>query len=217
MVKRDYNNDYPSVTTILGVLRKIGLEMWFKFTPLAQINKETEEGKTIGTQIHEAIQQHIDKEKVEVKTAFAEQVSNALNGFMKFKKDHPEIKLRKAEMALTSEKYCYNGTLDCIGKIGKDLVLLDWKTGKAKSKEVPDIYDEYRYQVSAYVKAFNETQEGQVVRAFILSLAKDKIAYNFEEIAMVDIDKMFEQVFIPCLSIYNYGRKNNGLFTQYEK
>ena len=207
MAKRDYQNDYPSVTTILGILRKIGLEMWFKFNTLAFINKESEEGKTIGTQIHEAIQQHIEEEEVKIETAFAEQVSNALNGFMKFKKDHPEIKLRKAEMALTSEKYGYNGTLDCIGKIGKDLVLLDWKTSKCKSKEKPDIYDEYRYQVSAYVKAFNETQEGQVKRAFILSLAKDKVAYNFEEIAMVAIDEMFEQVFIPCLSIYNYQKK----------
>lgn len=204
---RQYDNEYPSVTTILGVLRKIGLEMWFKFNTLAFINKESEEGKTIGTQIHEAIQQHIDKEEVKVETAFAEQVSNALKGFMQFKVDHPEIKLRRAEMMLTSEKHQFNGTLDCIGKIGKDLVLLDWKTSKAKSKDKPDIYDEYRYQVSAYVKAFNETQEGQITRAFILSLAKDKIAYNFEEIAMKDIDEMFEQVFLPALSIYNYGRK----------
>jgi ATP-dependent exoDNAse (exonuclease V) beta subunit len=205
--RRQYDNEYPSVTTILGVLRKVGLEMWFKFNTLAFINKESEEGKTIGTQIHEAIQQHIEQEEVKIETAFAEQVSNALKGFMQFKVDHPEIKLRRAEMMLTSEKHQFNGTLDCIGKIGKDLVLLDWKTSKAKSKEKPDIYDEYRYQVAAYVKAFNETQEGQVTRAFILSLAKDKIAYNFEEIAMKDIDEMFEQVFLPALSIYNYGRK----------
>lgn len=206
-IKRAYDNEYPSVTTILGILRKIGLEMWFKFTPLAQINKESEEGKTIGTQIHEAIQQHIEQEEVKVETQYAEQVSNALSGFMQFKKDHKEIKLQKAEMMLTSTKYQYNGTLDCIGKIGKDLVLLDWKTGKAKSKDKPDIYDEYRYQVAAYVMAFNETQEGQVTRAFILSLAKDKVAYNFEEISMNDIKEMFEQVFLPCLNIYNYQRR----------
>lgn len=210
MAKHDYQNNYPSVTTILGVLRKIGLENWFKYTPLAQINKETEEGKTIGSQIHEAIQQHIEQEEVKIETQFTEQVMNALNGFMKFKRDHPEIKLRKAEMALTSERYCYNGTLDCIAKIGKDLALLDWKTGKAKSKEIPPIYDEYLFQVAAYVKAFNETQEGQVKRAFILSLAKDKVAYNFREIQMSDIDEMFEQVFMPCLSIYKYQHYLHG-------
>lgn len=204
---RQYENDYGSVTQILGVLRKAGLENWFKFTPLKQIQKESEEGKLIGSQIHAAIQQHIEQEEVKIETQFTEQVMNALKGFMQFKKDHPEIKLRKAEMMLTSEKYQYNGTLDCIGKIGDDLALLDWKSGKAKSKDKPDIYDEYKYQVSAYVKAFNETQEGQVKRAFILSLAKDKIAYNFEEINMDDINQMFEQVFISCLTIYNYQRR----------
>ena len=205
--KRQYDNSYPSVTQILGILRKIGLEMWFKFNTIQTINKESEEGKLIGTQIHEAIQQHIDKEEAKIETEFGEQVKNALNGFMLFKKEHKDIKLQRAELALTSEKHGYNGTLDCIGKIGKDLVLLDWKTGKAKEKDKPDIYDEYRYQVAAYVTAFNETQEEQVIKAYILALAKDKVAYNFEELEMSKISEMFEKVFLSCLSIYNYQNR----------
>ena len=126
---------------------------------------------------------------------------------MLFKKEHKEIKLQRAEMALTSEKYGYNGTLDCIGKINGDLVLLDWKSGKAKEKSVPDIYDEYRYQTAAYAMAFNETQEGQITRVFILALAKDKVAYNFEEIGMSKISELFNEVFLSCLKIYNYQRK----------
>ena len=205
--KRDYGNSYPSVTTVLGVLRKIGLENWFKYNTIQFINKESEEGKLIGTQIHEAIQQHIDKEEVKVETKYAEQVMNALNAFMQFKKDHPEIKLRRAEMALTSEEFGYNGTLDCIGKIGKELVLFDWKTGKAKDKDNPDIYDEYRYQVAAYVSAFNETQEGKVTKAYILALAKDKVAYNFEELPMDEINVMFAEVFLPALRIWKYQNR----------
>ena len=204
---REYGNNYPSVTTILGVLRKIGLENWFKYTDIKTITKESEEGKTIGTQIHEAIQQHIDKEEVKVETQYAEQVMNALNAFMQFKKEHPEIKLRRAEMQLISEEFGYNGTLDCIGKIGKDLVLLDWKTGKAKTKDKPEIYDEYRYQVAAYVSAFNETQEGKVIKAYILALAKDKVAYNFEELPMDDINVMFAEVFLPALRIWKYQNR----------
>ena len=92
---RAYNNGLPSVTTILGVLHKIGLENWFKFNTLAFINKESEEGKTIGTQIHDAIQQNIEEKEVKIETVYTEQVTNALKGFMQFKKDHPEIKLKK--------------------------------------------------------------------------------------------------------------------------
>lgn len=206
--KRDYLNEYPSVTTVLGVLRKIGLEMWFKANTLEFCNKESSEGKLIGTQVHEAFQQHIEQDEVKVETQYAEQVSNALSGFMQFKKDYPEIKLQRAEMQLTSDKYGYNGTLDCIGKIGKDLVLLDWKTSKCKDKDKPDIYDEYRYQVAAYVMAFNETQERQIKKAFILSLAKDKIAYNLEGLSMNYLKEMFKEVFLPTLRIYNYQRRN---------
>jgi ATP-dependent exoDNAse (exonuclease V) beta subunit len=207
MAKREYGNDYPSVTQVLDVLRKIGLENWFKYTDIKTIKKESEEGKLIGNQIHEAIQQHIEKDEIRVETAYAEAVKNALQGFMAFKKDNPTIRLQKAEIALTSEKYGYNGTLDCIGKIGDDLVLFDWKTGKAKEKDRPDIYAEYRYQVSAYVKAFNETQEGQVLKAYILAIAKDKVAYNFEELPMDKVNEMFEEVFLPALKILNYQRR----------
>jgi len=208
--KRDYQNDYPSCTQVLGVLRKVGLENWFKFNTPAFIKKESEEGKLIGTQIHEAIQQHIDKEEVKVETEYAEQVMNALNTFMQFKKEHPEIKLKRAEMQLTSEKFGYNGTLDCIGKIGKDLVLLDWKTGKAKNKDKPSIYEEYKYQIAAYVSAFNETQKDKVIKAYILALAKDKIAYNFEELPMDSINAMFAEVFLPALIIWKYQNKKGG-------
>ena len=210
MAKRDYQNEYPSVTTILGVLRKISLEMWFKWNTAAFCDKESNEGKTIGIQIHEAIQQHIDKEEVKIETQYGEQVMNALNAFMLFKKEHPEIKLKRAEMQLTSEDFGYNGTLDCIGKIGKELVLLDWKTSKAKDKDKPEIYDEFRYQVAAYVSAFNETQEGKVIKAYILVLAKDKIVYNLEEIPMDEINAMFAEVFLPALRIWKYQHKKGG-------
>lgn len=205
--KRQYNNTFPSVTMVLDILRKKGLEFWFKNNTLAFITKESEEGKLIGRQIHEVIQQHIDKEEVKVETQYGEQVMNALNAFMLFKKEHPEIKLHKAEMAFTSEKYGYNGTLDCIATIKKDIVLFDWKTGKAKDKDIPAIYDEYKYQVAFYVKAFNEIQEEQIKRAFILSLAKDKITYNLEEIAIKDIEEMFQEICLPALKIWNYQNR----------
>ena len=56
---RDYENDYPSVTTILGVLRNIPLEFWFKKNTLEFINKESGKGRTIGTDIHKAIENYI--------------------------------------------------------------------------------------------------------------------------------------------------------------
>lgn len=201
MPKRDYDNDYPSVTEVLGVLRKIGLENWFKYTPYAQIKKESEEGKLIGTQIHEAIEAYIATGEVKVSTQYPEQVMNALKGFMQYRKENETVKLKNSEIMMTSNIHRFNGTLDCIGEINGTPVIFDWKTGKAKEKDKPDIYDEYKYQVSAYVYAYNEVYQSNVKQAIILSLAKDKVSYNTYTLGIEEIDYWFHGVFIPALTI----------------
>ena len=205
MAKRAYENKYPSVTAILGVLRKLGLEYWFKVNTLAYIEEKSSKGKLIGTQIHEAIQSFIETGKARVDTEHAEEVSNALNSFMLFKKENPLIVMNRSEIALTSEKYKFNGTIDCMG----DTTLTDWKTGEAKDKEKPTIYDEYKYQVAAYVYLWNEVNNANIEKAVIVALAKDKVAYNIYEMGKQEIDDCFKEVFLSCLKILNY-QKNKG-------
>jgi len=208
MAKRDYQNDYPSVTQILDVLRKVGLEMWFKFTPIIEINRKNEKGKLIGTQIHEAIHIYIKTGKTEVKTEYAEEVSNALKSFMLFRKEHPEIALKNAEMPLTSEIYKFNGTLDCEATRDLAPILLDWKTGEAKEKDKPAIYDEYKTQVASYVNLYNEHNNNLINEAIIVALAKDKIAYNLLELNKQEIFDEFNEIFLPALRIWYYKNRN---------
>lgn len=210
MPKRDYQNDLPSVTQILGVLRNIGLEQWFKRNDLKTITKESEEGKEIGTVIHDAIQKYISKEKIEIETQYSEKIKTALKSFILFTKDHPEIILNSSEKQVTSKRYGFNGTLDCLGTLNVNLILLDWKVSSAKEKEIPQIYESYLYQISAYVMAYNENFAKYITKAFILAIAKDKIAYNLFEINYDLISRIFEEVFLPCLKIYNF-QKNGGL------
>jgi CRISPR/Cas system-associated exonuclease Cas4 (RecB family) len=210
MAKRQYNNDYPSVTQILDVLRKVGLEMWFKYTPIKEINAKSEKGKLIGTQIHEAIHTYIETGKTEVKTEYAEEVTNALKSFMLFRKEHPEIALKNAEMALTSEVHKYNGTLDCAAARDLAPILLDWKTGEAKDKDKPTIYDEYKYQVAAYDYLFQEIKQVKPMADIIVSLAKDKVAYNFYEMTRQETEDYFNEIFLPALKIINCQKKYKG-------
>lgn len=207
MAKRQYDNDFPSVTQILDVLRKIGLEFWFKKNTLDFITRESEKGKLIGTQIHEAIQSHIETDKVSIKTEYADEVMNALKSFMLFKKEHPEIKLKRSEMQLTSLVYGYNGTMDVEGEISGLDVPGDWKSGQAKEEEKPTIYDEHIYQVAAYLKAYNEVLSKKATEAFIVVLAKDKVAYNYRLITAEEIDGAFNEVFLSALRIKNYTRR----------
>lgn len=206
MAKRDYQNDYPSVTQVLGILRKIGLENWFKFNTAAFCNEESRKGKEIGTAIHEAIQSHIEEKEVKIETQYGNEVMNALKGFMLFKKEHSEIKLKRSEMALTSLLFCFNGTMDVEGEIASVVVPGDWKTGKAKEADKPKIYDEHIYQVAAYLKMFNEVNKQNAKEAFIVVFAKDKVAYNYRLLTDKEINNAFSRVFLPCLSIYNYQK-----------
>lgn len=203
MPKREYNNDYPSVTQVLNVLRKIALEAWFKKNTPEFIQQESKRGKDIGTQIHECIHNYIQTGESKIETEFAEEVTNALKSFMLFRKEHPEIELKNAEVPLTSEIHRYNGTIDCIGND----IIVDWKTGNAKEEEKPAIYPEYLYQVSAYVFLWNETQKENIKQAVIVAIAKDKVAYNLEYMDLKKLEECFYEVFVPALRICNYQRR----------
>jgi len=208
MAKRDYpHNGYPSVTQVLDVLRKIGLEFGFKVNTLDFITKASEKGKLIGTQIHEAIEAHIEEREVKVQTQYPDEVMNALKSFMLFKKEHPEFKLQKSELALTSELYHYNGTLDCSGSKDDIPIILDWKSGEKKKEDKPKVFPEYKYQVSAYVKAYNEIKKSNIEKAAIVVFAKDGIAYALEEMEKQEIDDCFNEVFLSALKIINYQRR----------
>jgi len=208
---RDYENDYPSVTTVIDVLRKIGLEMWFKFNTPEFIKSESAKAKEIGTQLHEAIQSHIEINELKVDTQYPTEITNALKSFMLFKKECSQIKLKRSEVKMTSESLKVNGTLDCVGNDGEE-VILDWKSGNAKDDIKPPIYDEYIIQVAAYVNLYNETNKANIKKAYVLSLAKDKVSYNLEEIKEPLLQLGFE-IFLNCLDTF----KNKKLLTALRK
>ena len=128
--QKRYDNDYPSVTEVLGVLRKIGLEVWFKNNTAQFCNEESRKGKIIGNQIHKLIQDLIDGKETKLTTEYDYEVQNAVKSFAKFRAENPQIILKRAEIKLFSVKYGYNGRLDCLAIDGV-LVILDWKTGNA--------------------------------------------------------------------------------------
>lgn len=214
--KRDYEKQYPSVTEILGVLRKEGLENYFKWNTPDFIKEDSEKAKLIGTQCHEVFQAHIEKTSPEFETQYPDEVANVINSFFKFKNEHPEIKLIKSEIKCTSEIYKYNMTLDCLGYENQELILFDWKSskcniGKKNESEKPVIYDESLYQISAYVVGYNEQYNTNVSKARIIAFAKDKVEYNMVLLNQEQIIEYFTEVFLSCLKIKWNQIKNKNL------
>ena len=206
--KRDYQNSFPSVTQVLGVLRKIALEYWFKVNTLQFITEESNKGKTIGTQIHTAIQEYIETGTAKIDTEYAVEVSNALNSFILFSRENKDIKFKRSEIALTSQEHGFNGTIDCVALDGDKLIIGDWKTGKKSDKEKPPVYDEYLTQVAAYVYLYNENNSEKVNEAIIVPIAKDTVAYNTHRMDREQIDVCFNDCFLPALKIYNHQKRS---------
>ena len=196
------------MTTILGVLRKIGLELWFKYNTQKFCDEESKRGRESGTDIHDAIEQFINTGEAKVESQYVEEVTNGLNSFMLFRKENPEIEVHTSEVALTSEKYQYNGTIDA----PEPPILCDWKGGTCKDKDKPRIYDEAKSQVSAYVHLWNENNPDKLIsKAYIVALAKDKVAYNIYPMDKAEIDEWFNEVFLSALKIKNYETKQKQL------
>jgi len=197
---------YPSVTTILGVLRKPQLEWWFKVNTPEFIETETEKAKAIGTAIHEAIFNHIERTGIDTETKYPDEVNICIQSFMKFKREHPEIKMTKSELKIEHPKLKYSGTLDCVAEIDGQPAILDWKSGQYKDKDELPIYNESLYQVSAYIKSYEKMFNLKIKKGIVVYFGKDKIGYNFIELDEKKIKKNFE-IFKHCLKIYYLQKK----------
>jgi hypothetical protein len=201
---RNYENSYPSVTTVLGILRKPGLEYWMKINTLKFINDATAKGKLIGTQTHEAIENYINTGVAKIETDYPDEVTFALKSFMKFRNDRPDLEIKTSEVALVSEIYKFNGTIDA----PQPPNLFDWKSGEAKKNDAPAIYDEWKFQCSAYVHLWNENNPSSPInKVYIVAIAKDKVAYSICEMDEQEIKDCFNEVFLPCLQITKYQRR----------
>lgn len=204
---RDYNNEFPSVTQLISQLASPGLMNWFKRTSFAEINRLSARGKQIGTDTHLAIHHFIETGEAKIETKYPDEVTNALKSFMLFRKERSDIVLKNAEIALTSQKYLFNGQTDCLAEKDNKIILTDWKSADAKEKDKPAIYDEAKFQVSAYAYLISEVQKKDVDSAIIVAVAKDKIAYNTYEMDKQELDSCFNEVFLPLLRIWNYRNR----------
>ena len=221
MAKRDYpKNGYPSVTEALSVLRKIGLEIWFKVNTAEFCDAKSKAGREAGTDIHALIEKNINAVELKIETKYPEEVQFAMKSFFLFKKEHPEIKLKLSEIPGTSVKHGFNFTIDCMAEMPSEFVIGDWKTGdclkenkktgETTDKGKPTIYDEYLYQVSAYVKGYNELSLANVTKAFIVCFSKDTVAYNLQWLSSIEIDEYFNEAFLPALTICKLQKRKKA-------
>lgn len=163
----------------------------------------------VGTAVHDWIKNHIAGNKPPMPVN--QLMQNAIGAFLKWEKDH-KVKFLESERLLYSKKHNYAGTLDFIAQVDGKIKIGDFKTSTG-------IYDEYWFQVAAYLQAYLEEFPSQeVVGGIIVRIGKDgaleigerkdkdgKILENGDYIADV---KKNAAVFNAALTIY---RRQNEL------
>lgn len=143
----------PSVTTILHDMRIPGLEKWAWECGVAGLKYEEvrDQAADIGRLAHYLIMCHLREETPDTASYSPDnlkQAESCLLQYLEWEKSH-DVKPILIEQPLVSERYRYGGTIDLLAEVDGELVLIDYKTGKA-------IYDNYFYQVAAYQRLLNE-------------------------------------------------------------
>lgn len=189
---------YPSVTTITGMLDKPALLQWASNCAVEYINDnidivkdpidvhagedvlnqakkayctKRDSAATSGTICHKAIEIYIQDGKtpeVEEMLSDDESASTGFDAFIEWEETN-HVKWLETECKVVSVLFGYAGRFDAIAEVNGIRYLIDFKTSKG-------IYDEMKYQLCAYRQAYNQQlEEGQEPIEKLAILHLDKI------------------------------------------
>ena len=154
-----------------------------------QHNVKREAGADIGQKIHEWIAQWIaGKGKKKIEIPRDERIRNGVLAFMKFQDEH-KVKWAESERVVYSKKHNYAGILDAVGKIGKDNVLIDFKSSNG-------LYPEFAFQAAGYQIAYEEEQKIKLDYKIIVGFGKETGEFQIKEYRDGQKDK---DAFLGCV------------------
>jgi len=153
------------------------------------------EAADIGKEIHAWISDKITGKNPEIPDN--KRVVNGISAFLKFQKEH-NVKWLESERLIFSKIHKYPGTVDAIGKIGKDLILFDFKSSKPSRVSPDGIYPEHAIQTAGYQLAWEEETGKKIDYRIIIALDKETGDFRFREFKDNAKDK---KAFINCVNL----------------
>lgn len=154
--KRHYitpsGNYYPSITTVLSLQSKAGIDRWKKRIGEKEAEKQSYQASVRGTYMHYIIEDYLKNDYNPLKYS-EHPLSQFLFGICK--QDINRINnIHAQEIPLYSDKLKIAGRCDCIAEFDGILSIIDFKTSK-KEKEEKYILN-YFVQESAYAAMYYE-------------------------------------------------------------
>jgi len=195
----------PSVTTILKIHNNPALNRWASNLGTELSEQYKEETAEIGKQIHSYVAGFIKGIAIPILEwrQLSDEIKNGIRAYERFRL---QVKFEgmETEKMVYSVKYKFAGTLDAIGKIGKDKILIDFKTGER-------FYPSMFAQVTAYYKAHCEmTENPRIKELLVVNLNRNTGVPDIHQFKVKDIQPYWNY-FKACLRLFYAAKKiENG-------
>jgi|TARA_B110000240_G_scaffold195412_1_gene244983 hypothetical protein len=168
-------NEYPSITTVLSIRNKQGLNAWRKRVGNDVANYISRTAAARGTAVHHMCEDYLNNQDMQNHTKnflphalFTQLRENVLD-----RVDN----IYSQEAGLYSDKYRVAGRVDCIAEFDGVLSIIDFKTSTNPRK---DEYNEsYYIQTAAYAEMFEERTGIEINQICILVVTQDGEVQEF--------------------------------------
>jgi genome maintenance exonuclease 1 len=139
----------PSVTTVLGAMKKDAIMAWRKRVGDEVANAISKKATSRGTNVHTLCERYLNNDSLGDIMPDAKEMFNDIKPLL----DQID-NIHYQEQALWSTKLGLAGRVDCIAEFAGTLSVIDFKTSK-KVKSIKDIED-YFWQTTAYALMYEE-------------------------------------------------------------
>ena len=164
--------NYPSITTVLGVQKKEGLEKWRKAVGEEAANWEMGRAARRGKATHTLVEQYLKSET----PAIRDVLPLGLFRLMKPYLDQID-NVQLSEEIMYSNKLTIAGQVDCVADYNGKLSVLDFKTANKERKE--DWIENYFIQTCAYAIMYEELFNKRIEQLVILMAGEDGTMRSF--------------------------------------
>lgn len=144
---------YPSITTVLGVLKHPELEEWIRTTDPTVVHEISSRAARRGSIVHELVEHYINNELTEFDSTIRPSDIKSFKQLKPILDAHVDNVLIQ-EAPLYSNKWRIAGRVDCIGNFDDILSIIDFKTSR-RVKTAEDIHS-YFIQTTAYAEMLEE-------------------------------------------------------------
>jgi len=178
---------YPSITTVLGVQPKPGLDAWRKNVGEEAAKWEMARAARRGKTTHTLVEQYLKGETPSTRDVLPLGLFALLKPYLK------QIdNVHCLETILYSKKLTIAGQVDCIAEYNGKLSVIDFKTA---NKERNDAWNEnYYIQTTAYSLMYEELFGTPIEQIVILMASEDGAARAFVKERKEYIPKLEEEI-----------------------